>query len=281
LFAPTPLERVLRLMYLARRLSKRDLAAGRRVLRVGACLMEVPAERAWAFPGGAYYERNIDYWFERLLGETRPAVVYDVGANIGYYALRAAQAGAQHVYAFEPASATFDVLKRNLSRNRLGSATALRYAVSDTVGEGRLTLYDSSGINTLTPRQESEPYAGVTGTESVEVVTLDMLVGERGLMPPSVLKIDVEGSELAVLRGARVLLEQARPHVIVEYNYDAAHELGYDFEDLSSELRRTQLQVFALVHPLRGDPSDTTLYAPAALPPQRVGALVAIEPRNV
>jgi FkbM family methyltransferase len=268
-------------MQLAMRLSKRDLAAGRRVLRVGACLMEVPGERAWAFPGGTYYERNIDYWFEHALNETRPAVVYDVGANIGYYSLRAAQAGAQQVYAIEPALATFDVLKRNLSRNRLGRATALRYAVSDTFGEGRLILYDSSGSNTLTPRQESAPYAEVTGAESVEVITLDMLVGERGLMPPSVLKIDVEGSELAVLRGARVLLEQARPHVIVEYNHEAAHELGYGLEDLSDELRRTQRQVFALVHPLRGDPSDTTLYALGALPPQGVGALVAIERRDV
>src|SRR6266540_4425061 len=71
-------------------LSKRDLLLGRRAVKVDRCVLEVPNDMAWAFPDGTYYEKNVIHWFERALTGLGHPVVYDIGANYGFYSLKAA-----------------------------------------------------------------------------------------------------------------------------------------------------------------------------------------------
>src|SRR5947208_7537370 len=98
---------------------------------VGAYTLEVPADMAWCFEGGSYYERNVATWFERIAAALDGRAVYDVGANCGYYSLLAAQAGAT-VYAFEPVATTFEALRRNLEQ--APQATAFPVGLASAAG---------------------------------------------------------------------------------------------------------------------------------------------------
>src|ERR1700744_6152126 len=116
----------------------------------------------------------------------------DVGANVGTYTIWAAELGAE-VIALEPAADTFRLLQENIALNRY-PVTAVRAAAGDHCGTARFT----AGLDTGN-RLSSD------GTALADLVTIDSLVGGRRVAG---MKVDVEGFELDVLRGAaRALAE--------------------------------------------------------------------------
>jgi FkbM family methyltransferase len=137
-------------------------------------------------------------------------VVVDVGANVGVYSLLAAGRADVEVWAYEPSSLAFDRLVENVELNRLGGRIHVRHAaVGAEAGVGRLTL-GLDTTNRLVPDDGAPPGA----VETVDVVRLDDDL--PSLDGVTLLKIDVEGGELAVLDGAGKLLGASRPAVIVE-----------------------------------------------------------------
>lgn len=122
----------------------------------------------------------------------RGDVVWDIGAHKGYVALAAARAVGRdgRVYAIEPAPDNLQSLRRHVGWNDAANVEVVATAVSDHDGRAQ---FGGSG--------SSITYRLGRGEAQVEVRTLPALLAE-GLMPPTVLKIDVEGSEAAVLRGA-------------------------------------------------------------------------------
>jgi FkbM family methyltransferase len=226
--------------------SRRELPRGRLVVGVRGGELEVPLERAWAFPHGRYWERDVVTAFDRLLDRQPDPVVYDVGANIGYFTVRAAATGAA-VCAFEPVASTHAVLARNVARNRFEGVRAFRLALSDGAGEAVMHLFSSSGSSTIVaPRTLPEARLLPMGVETVEEQTLDTLVAETGIAPPTLVKIDVEGCELRVLRGARAVLGEHRPAVVLEHSAAVAEQAGYDLDDVCRELERHAYSVAAL-----------------------------------
>jgi FkbM family methyltransferase len=254
------------------KLSKRDLLRGRRALKVDGSVMELPGDRAWAFRDGDYYEKAVRHWFVRVLAALREPVVYDVGANYGYYTLVAARRAVQ-VYAFEPASATFEVLERNISRNVLRNVELFHLAVSDQTGSADIHLYSSSGSNTLTERTPL-PNHGLRylGREAVRTVRLDEFVPAEQLAPPSLLKIDTEGSELRVLQGSRGILDQHRPVLFVEYSGAIGGDAGYSCESLVEELAPLEYKLYALAD----DAGEPELYPLAELADGDVDFVIAL-----
>jgi FkbM family methyltransferase len=195
--------------------------------------IEVPRSRLWTFRTRTYYERNVVKWFVRTLRGQRDPVVYDLGSNVGYYALRAASL-ANAVYAFEPASATFEVLERNIARNGFANVRPFRLAVVDQDEELMINLYETSGNNSVVDRRLE--HLSRVGRESVRGVALDHLIASEGLKPPSLIKLDVEGSELAALRGAREIIRHARPVIFIEWWEEGARDAGYSLDELALEL---------------------------------------------
>ncbi|WP_455448169.1 FkbM family methyltransferase [Natrinema thermotolerans] len=121
--------------------------------------------------------------------------VWDVGANVGTYALLAAQVGAT-VHAFEPGDDARRRLERNAARNGL-SPTIHGVALSDTDGMATLAAADRSGVRELTD-----------GGDGDRVRTRR---GDRvDASAPDIVKIDVEGAELAVLDGLGDRFETCR-----------------------------------------------------------------------
>lgn len=184
---------------------------------------------------------------EALAEVVRPGdVVYDIGANVGFFSIISARLTGEtgRVIAFEPVPANADLVRRNAELNDLGNITVVEKAVSDHSGSGELVLAEYSGgaaLSTTTPPPDA------AGSIEVELVTVDAAVAAGELPAPDVVKIDVEGVELEVLRGMSETLRRDRPIVICEIDdgtregYDRKHDscveyvrsIGYDVTPLA------------------------------------------------
>jgi FkbM family methyltransferase len=160
------------------------------------------------------------------------STVLDVGANVGAYTLLFAQwAGpAGRVIAFEPAPASIAGLRRQLHLNGLtGRVEVVAAAVGDAVGSASFECDGASGANALA----TSPRGAHTIT--VATTTIDAFCAERGVRP-DVIKIDVEGSELDVLRGARRTLQATSIEVFIEFHPSAWVSRGIAPASMRAEL---------------------------------------------
>jgi FkbM family methyltransferase len=137
-------------------------------------------------------------------------VVYDVGAYAGYHSLLCGLlvGPAGRVFAFEPHPHNRQSIQRQLALNLGVNVTLMAYALSDTCS----SVY----LNSAAGRAQS--YLSDKGDFAVEARSVDYLVQEQLLPPPNVMKIDVEGHEAQVLRGARGTISAFRPTVLCDYN---------------------------------------------------------------
>ncbi len=147
-------------------------------------------------------------------------VCIDVGANLGLYSIALSRRYPDlTVYSLEPVPETFRFLEANVSRNAPGcKSLQLACGASDETAHMQFVEHFAAGSHFSV--KESLANVENTGDSVVEVSvrTLDSLVGELGLDRLDVLKIDVEGFELDVLRGARAVLSRFRPITQIEFN---------------------------------------------------------------
>jgi FkbM family methyltransferase len=173
---------------------------------------------------GNGYEIETTKIFKELV---KPGMnVIDVGAHIGYYTLLSSGlVDNGKVYAFEPEERNYKNLEYNIQLNSKRNVVAYRKAVSDINGISQLYISDDlSGENSLISIDQ-RPNKAI----DVEVVTLDsVLAGEK----IGVIKIDVDGGELNVLRGAKIILE-SNPDIkiVMEYWKDGFSAAGYTPQD--------------------------------------------------
>ncbi len=143
-------------------------------------------------------------------------VFYDIGANLGFFSMLGAHlAGLDdgQVYAFEAAPDNAEAIRANARLNGISNISVIDKAVSAHSGRGRLQIVDDQSWSKLAEYGE-HPY-----TESVlevELVAIDDLLAAGELRPPTLVKIDVEGAEIAVLDGMRATIERHRPAIICE-----------------------------------------------------------------
>ncbi len=138
--------------------------------------------------------------------------MWDVGANVGLFAFAASGSAGKsgRVLALEPDAWLVGLLHESASKRSDAEARVdvLPLAVSDRVEVSELKLSARGrAVNFL--ESGSSQSGGIRGVQSVLVVSLDWVLGFYPT--PDVLKIDVEGAELAVLRGAETLLRTKRP----------------------------------------------------------------------
>lgn len=150
-------------------------------------------------------------------------VLFDVGANIGFFSLIGGRIVGHEgtVVAFEPGPDNLPVLRANAARNGMDNVVVEPLAVSDRDGTAELALAEYSGGHSLVA-DSVVPVDTIT----VTTITLDTFVGDGGTPAPDVVKIDVEGAELAVLRGMVGLLTDCGPAVVLEL--DAATRQEHD-----------------------------------------------------
>lgn len=148
---------------------------------------------------------------EVFLRHIKPGdVVYDLGANHGYFSLlastRVGKAG--KVFAFEPLPKSVRGIVTHSGMNRIDNIFPCPYAISGTNGRIAITNLADHLANTII--MESPLFSALAPTVQVEARTLDRLATE-GLPPPQFMKIDIEGAEYDALLGAREILGRHRP----------------------------------------------------------------------
>jgi FkbM family methyltransferase len=155
-------------------------------------------------------------------GFAAPAVFWDIGANIGLYALYAGLRTGIEILAFEPAAANYEALCRNIAANGLGEGVqAYCVALGDRTTLGRLTLSGTnpgSVYNAFEPVEDGfgRPRDGVV-RQGVLGFSIDGLRAAFGLPPPNYLKIDVDGTEEHILAGAlKTLRDRALRSLLLE-----------------------------------------------------------------
>lgn len=148
-------------------------------------------------------------FLENYLSKLASPVIFDVGANKGEYTCHCIRVNKHaRVYAFEPHPKTFKILKNSVSGE---GVLVVNKAISNSKGKMQLYDYkDNQGSSHATLCQDviEKVHVGDSISCDVEVVTLDEFVTENKINKIHLLKIDVEGNEMNVLRGAKKSLEK-------------------------------------------------------------------------
>ncbi len=195
--------------------------------------------------------------------------VVDVGANHGMFSLEAAHLTGPEgiVHAFEPAPATRRILLGNLAENGLTTVSVFPFALGESPGAARLRVHrELSGLNSLADHDITWNQETLHADEIVEVhvTTLDAHANAERLGRIDFLKIDVEGFELGVIRGARGLLLARRiDRIMLEIGDVTCANAGVEPIELLTELEALGYQLHAIspqgevVDRVRSFPSTT------------------------
>ncbi len=208
-------------------------------LRLGLYLQD---ELALRYALGQQFEPDVCEFFRKILKPGQ--VVLDVGANVGQFTLLSAKlvGAAGRVHAFEPAPEEYRKLSANVSLNGFSNVLLNQVAICDRIGEAvmrtagpGLGLYNSLGRPLV---------SSLIGDIGVLCTTLDRYLQTRAVARVDLLKVDVEGSELGVLRGAAHLLSRSdAPVIVCEFSDLTGTDIGHS----TRELRRC-LEAFAYRH---------------------------------
>lgn len=189
-----------------------------------------------------YYDGNL-HLLKKLRDYGTGREFIDVGANAGVYTVAGSEGGAFKVHAFEAHPATFALLRENVSGNGRDNVVLENAAVSDAAGFLRFSDLAGSPVNHV---MES----GEAGGIEVPAIRLDDYAARLGLRPVG-MKVDVEGHEVPVLRGAErilkdsvqfVFLEENHPGPLLSYLSECGFEGPYYFHPAAGCLSRRALR---------------------------------------
>jgi FkbM family methyltransferase len=163
-------------------------------------------------------------------------IIVDVGANNGFTALRfSGMEGVKHVIAFEPDPANFGRAASNLALNGdVESITLLNLGLG--AEDAELGLRVGIEGNSGTMKISSELSSGSSGSK-IRVTRLDDTLADQGIHHVDFIKVDVEGYEMEVLKGARKTLETSKPRLFIEIDDANLREQSSSGTDLIHFLR--------------------------------------------
>ena len=174
------------------------------------------AQTYFWFGPDAFESLSLRVWRELA---RHSAHVFDIGAFSGVYALTAALANRRaEVHCFEPIRRIYGRLVANLSANGLhGRVKAHNIALDETDGEAIINVFAGRFTNLLTGASLVEKkHRETVGGEPVETLRFDAFVEEHDVPGVDLVKIDVEQAEKQVVAGMEGVLEEHRPHMLVE-----------------------------------------------------------------
>lgn len=181
---------------------------------------------------GSYeYEKRLV--FEKKVH--RDSIVFDIGANVGFYTLLASVLVGSNgrVFAFEPVPRNLSYLRKHLQLNGITNVEILDVAVTDKCS---ITFFDEG-------QNSSMGHIASQGQLEVKTVSLDGLTKKGEIPLPDYIKIDVEGAEMLVLSGAKSVLANAHPTIFLATHGFEIHKtcreflesLGYHLQPVHGE----------------------------------------------
>jgi FkbM family methyltransferase len=207
---------------------------------------------------GSYeYEKQMAFCREVRKG----SVVYDLGANVGFYSLLASTLAGNEgmVFSFEPSPRNLHYLSKHVELNRISNCRIFDVAVSSSDGVAQFYLDPNHAEGRLIPGEQKH-------TVPVKTVKLDTLVFSRKMAPPDLLKCDIEGGEYEALKGAEATLRQFAPVIFLATHGPEVHRhccellvsLGYELLPLDNSSLPEATELIA-----RRPPSSTENPRPA------------------
>jgi len=181
------------------------------------------------------YEPETVLTIEKLV---RPGdVALDVGANIGYITMNLALAVGESgkVVAFEPSAWAFDRLKQNVRLNDMHQVESHCVAVGDIA---------QKGVKLMLPCGYRLDQRDTAIEQVIDIWTLDDYVTDSGIEKLDFLKIDTDGMEAAIIRGARRTLERFRPKIFFELGPGGLKQKGESSDDLLRSFSRLGYSFF-------------------------------------
>lgn len=173
-------------------------------------------------------------------------VALDIGANVGIWSSTMLTSRPHSIItAFEPSSVAFAKLKANLSKVEFSGRVSLE-PIALGNKQGRVNLYSEepgSGLGSLTQRRLQHFDINFTEVESVNIQTLDNWLEQNSKKLPNIIKLDVEGHELDVLRSGKKTLDNVK---IIQFEFGGCNidtktfwqDFWYFFTDLGFKLYR-------------------------------------------
>lgn len=157
----------------------------------------------------------------------------DVGANQGEYSLFAAKRlTAGKVVAFEPVDFFFNLLNENITLNHFKNIQTLHYGLSDT--EQQLPIYmgqpgkgEHEGLATIFQSEQRSRFI-----QNINLKKLDDVWPSLNLQRLDFMKIDVEGAEMMVVKGAQKTIARYKPLIMMEINNGTYTSAGYSIDDI-------------------------------------------------
>jgi len=190
-----------------------------------------------------YYEKEVGELLKRVV---KPGDVFlDLGANIGYFSLLVAHdSPSVKVISFEPVAGLFQNMNNNVSLNNIKNISTINAAVGEINEEKELFVSapDNLGMSSF---HQPENFSGKT--ERVRVVTIDNWFKTAGLSEIDIIKLDIEGSELAALKGMKEVLQQQKPVLIVEINPGTLSMFNLKPSDIYDHLKQFHFEGFLIL----------------------------------
>ncbi|MBU2855950.1 FkbM family methyltransferase [Acidithiobacillus ferrooxidans] len=168
----------------------------------------------------------------------------DIGANIGVYTAMAAKriGSGGMVYAFEPVQRTFKRMEDNIKLNNFANVKTYNIALSSTTGTASIWIpkHNNLGMSSLHPNSTS------LDEETIMAITLDRWVKQEKINTVDIIKIDVEGHELEVLKGALDTITKLRPIIALELSREHLGRAGTSPEDIAELLITCGYQAYGI-----------------------------------
>lgn len=181
--------------------------------------------------------------------------VLDIGANMGYYVLLAADliGPTGHIYAVEPVPSTYEILLKNLALNQISNVTSEAVALSAVAGEAEMQVTDKRNwAHIQHPHMKSErakaTFSGVRTSITIPTTTLDDFVEKHRIEAIHFIRMDVEGFETAVIQGGGRILAAYRPcKILMEMHPFFADDLA-PFAEMVKTLYAAGFRAKRVIH---------------------------------
>lgn len=187
---------------------------------------------------GSGHNSGFQQWVEECRGKR---VVFDIGAHVGLYTLPASRvlAPGGTLYAFEPGNVNREFLKRHIEYNAISNVEVVADLIGD-VEAREIPFFESKsvhGMNTVVQDSLSHKSKALEFREALKnQIRLDDFCQARGITP-EVIKMDVEGAELKILRGASAILRHTHPCIFLSVHPAHLLRLRSSAEDLYAFIR--------------------------------------------
>lgn len=200
-----------------------------------------------------YFFREIDTEMSNFIAfSLLPGMrAIDIGAEKGWYSLLMGHCVGDQgsVHSFEPVPQNYERLKKNIDLNGFSWIQANQIALADKDYESQITVHPpptsagepdfNTGLSYLTDQKSHN-------TIKIQCQKLDTYASLRELNKVHLVKIDVEGQELNVLKGGIAFFEKHKPTIVIEYNPATCARAGYSIDILDNYLKEMGYQTFVI-----------------------------------